>query len=280
MRYGSLALTVALACASGCGSGRTYTLTGQVIAIDSARREITIRHRDIPGFMSAMTMPFKVQNPALLEGRQAGDLITATLVVSKTESHLSSIVSTGHAPLPDAGFPVFSTGKLEPGGAVEDADFTDQFGRHQRLSDWRGKTLAITFIYTRCPLPDFCPRMNKQFAALQTEVESEPALKQRVHLFSITLDPDFDTPPVLAAHASRAAADSAVWTFLTGTTSAVDRFAAQFGVYVVREGNDAAGVTHNLRTVLVGADGRLLKIAAGADWNPAELVEVIRNQQR
>lgn len=259
--------------AAGCSREQSYKLAGQVVAVDRERLEITIKHETIPGFMPGMTMPFKVTDVRLLDGHKPGDLVIATLVVTSSESHLTSVVHTGQARLAasktDTAAP-FVAGTLAP-----DADLIDESGKHRKLSSWRGQMLAVTFIYTRCPLPEFCPKMNRHFAAAQAAILDDPRLKGRVHLVSVSLDPAFDRPPVLAEHARRAHADPAVWTFLTGDERNIDLFGLPFGVYAVRDAKTPGNVTHNLRTAIVDGEGRVQKIFSGADWTPADLIAAL-----
>jgi len=266
---------VCLLSLSACRENPSYVLQGQIIAVDRARHEVTIRHGAVPGYMSAMTMPFKVREDSLLADRTAGDLVTATLIVSATESYLSAITVTGHSPVPESIPDEQRSGGLKTGSVVTDAPFVDDAGASRSLQDWRGKTIALTFIYTRCPLPDFCPRMNRNFNAVQASVLADPTLRDHVRLVSVSLDPDFDTPAVLAAHARRAGADPALWTFLTGSRTAIDRFAVQFGVYVVRD-EKTATVTHNLRTAVIGPDGRLKRVFDGSEWKTTDLLASLK----
>jgi protein SCO1/2 len=136
--------------------------------------------------------------------------------------------------------------------------------------------VALTFIYTRCPLPDFCPRMNRHFSAVQAALLDDPQLRLRSRLLSLSLDPDYDTPAVLAAHARQANADPRVWSFLGGSREAIDRFAVPFGVYVVRDDKNPGTITHNLRTAVIAADGRLVTVFSGGDWTPADLLAALR----
>jgi protein SCO1/2 len=266
---------VALACAAaGCGPpARQYELRGQVLAVDRTRQEITIKHGDIHGFMPGMTMPFRVRDPRLLEGRSAGDLVTATLVVKDADAFLSSVERTGHAPLVEAP-PAARTDVAAAGDPVPDAVFVDEGGARRAMADWRGRTTAVTFTYTRCPLPDFCPRMDRQFAAVQREILSDEQLRDRVRLLSVTIDPVFDTPEVLAAHARRLGADPRVWRFLTGDPLVVRAFASRLGVSILD--GDAPDLTHNLRTAVVGADGTIVRTFGGNDWTPPELLDALR----
>lgn len=266
-----------LCLAAGCSRGRTYELKGQVVAVNPARQELSIKHEDIPGFMPGMTMAFKVRDARLLDGRLAGDLVTATLVVDDTDAFLSWVAKTGHAPLTERPPAVSGMSLLDVGAVVPDVMLTDEAGKERRLSEWRGRTVAVTFIYTRCPLPDFCPRMDRNFAAVQREVLADAGLRERVRLLSVSFDPRFDTPAILAAHARRVGADPSIWHVLTGTVEAIDPFAARFGVSIIREDADMKEIVHNLRTAVIAGDGRLVKVFKGMGWTPAELVAALRD---
>jgi protein SCO1/2 len=133
----------------------------------------------------------------------------------------------------------------------------------------------VTFIYTRCPIPTFCPLMDRQFAAVQKTIHEDRSLKGRVQLLSVTFDPTYDTPAVLRAHAQKVGAESDTWTFLTGERDDIDRFAARLGVSVVREQNPA-DITHNLRTAVIDANGRLEQVFTGNEWTPAQVVSRVR----
>lgn len=261
-----------LACAPA-PTGRRFALTGQVLAVDAARREIVVRHADIPGFMPAMTMPFGVRDPALLEGRTAGDLIKATLVVAETSAWLEAIEKTGSAPLPDD-LPETTGGSLKPGAIVPEATFVDQDGRTVRLSHWRGRAVAVTFIFTRCPYPDFCPALDRSFSKLQAAVRADPALAA-ARLLTVSFDPEHDTPATLAKHAKALRADPAIWTFVTGSVAEVDGFGRNFGLSVTREGGEA-GITHNLRTAVIDPAGLLVEVWTGADFEPDDVVTALR----
>jgi protein SCO1/2 len=268
-----------LAVAAGCRPRpREYELRGVVVAVDPSRQEITIKHEDIPRFMPGMTMPFKVRDPRLLQDRRPGDLVRATLVVEESDAHLRAIERTGSGPIPelpsDGGAPRVDL--LAAGDPVPDTAFVDQGGRIRRLADWRGQILAVTFIYTRCPIPNFCPLMDRHFQSAAAAILQDASLRQRVRLLSVSFDPVHDTPAVLAAHAKRLEADPAIWTFLTGDQETIDRFALRFGVSVIREGASAKDIVHSLRTAVIGADGRLVTILRGNEWTPSELVAELR----
>jgi protein SCO1/2 len=267
------ALLVILSAGCSRSDSREYTLVGQILGVDTARMELLIKHEDIQGFMPGMTMPFKVRDRRLLDGRTPGDLIRATLVVEDTTAYLSAIERTGTAPVesPPPG-PTASSGfeLLKMGDEVPDHTFVDQSGKERRLSEFKGRALAVTFIYTRCPIPTFCPYLDRQFAALQ-RIIAERKLGRRMHLLSVSFDPEYDTPEVLAAHAKTLAANPALWTFVSGDRDDVDRFAHRLGLTLVRD-TDPADIAHNLRTAVIDPRGRLVKVFTGVEWTPEELM--------
>ena len=268
-------LVAGCATVAGCSRAATYELRGQVLVIDPGRQEITVKHEDVRGLMAGMTMPFKVDDPKRLEGLTVGDLIVAKLVVKDSTGYLSAIERTGHEEV-TAPAPTPRMELLERGQEVPNTALVDETGQRRMLADWRGRVLAVTFIYTRCPFPDFCPKMDRQFKSAQGVILADSQLRNRAALLSVTFDPDFDTPSVLAAHAKQVGADSAVWHFATGERSAIESLASRFGVSVMREGTAAEGITHNLRTAVIGSDGRLSAMLTGNEWTPAELIDAMR----
>jgi protein SCO1/2 len=267
---------VGLALMAACSSSsneHTYTLQGQVLSVSG--NQATIKHEEIKGFMAAMTMPYKVSDPKLLNGIVPGDLIDAKLVVIPNDAYLTEIKKVGQAPLekPASEAAPASSGfeLLKPGEAVPDADLVDQDGKSRSFASFRGALLVVTFIYTKCPLPTFCPMMDRHFATIQQTLKSDPTLK-KVHLVSISFDPLTDTPPVLKKHARELKADPARWTFLTGKRDDIDQFAARFGLTVTRDPNDARDITHNLRTAIIDAEGKLVKVYSGNEWTPEQVL--------
>ena len=270
--------------ATGCSSKpdpRSFTLQGQVLSIDSPRKLVVVKHEEIKGFMPAMTMPYEVREEKLLGGLAPGDLINATLIVVSNGAYLSTITKVGSAPLEkppaDAPMPSASSGfeLLKPGETVPEGAFLDQDGKKKTFSAFKGSLVVMTFIYTKCPLPTFCPLMDRHFAAMQKALKEDPSLKA-VHLVTISFDPLTDTPAVLKKHAKTLDADLSRWTFLTGDRDEVDRFAMRFGVSVSRAMNDQRDITHNLRTALIGADGTLLKVYTGNDWSPEQVLTELK----
>lgn len=282
MRTRTIIALAALTLGAACGRQAevpTYQLTGQILVVKPETNEVLVKHQDIPGFMPAMTMPYMVKDRALLKERAAGDLITATLHVAPDGPFLTGIVKTGSAPLPEdarTSIPVAANVRLlQSGDAVPAPKLTDQDGQPVTLTDFKGSAVAVTFIYTRCPLAQFCPLLDRRFAEVQKLVAADPALAGKVRLLSISFDPQFDRAETLRAHAKKLDADPAVWRFATAEESIVDRLAAEFGVNVIREKDGT--ITHNLRTAIVDPRGRITAIVDNNAWTAAELVTGLKN---
>ena len=279
---GSLgALLISTVLVWGCRApepaSKTYELTGQILAVHPAKRSLTIKHQDIPGYMPGMTMTFAAADASMVTGREPGEVVRASLEVGDTWSRLTKVEVTGKEPI--TAMPAelaLAEGILQEGDLLPGATFVDQDGRTRSLAEWRGAPIAITFTYTRCPVPEFCPRIDRQFAAVQAAIAGDPALRGKARLLTISFDPEYDTPPVMRAHAKTLAADPQVWTFATGPRDEVELFAARFGVAVTRSGQTAADIMHNLRTIVAGPDGRIRALHSGSDWTPAQVVADLR----
>jgi protein SCO1/2 len=265
------------ACLPSPTQTQQYELHGQILAVRPEADEVLIKHEDIDKFMPGMTMPFKVRDGRLLEGKTPGDLIRARLVVGPEEAWLASIERTGHAPLessaamPAASFAVpVGVGDVPPATTL-----TDQDGHSFSLDDWRGSAVVVTFIYVRCPLPQFCPMMDRRFVELQKLIHSDRQLADRSRLLSVSFDPDHDSPASLRAHAAGLAADPQLWRFATAERDVIDRFAAAFGVSVIRDADRS--ITHNLRTAVIGPDGRIVAAYSGGDWTTTQITDDLRN---
>ena len=246
---------------------RPYELTGQVLAVKSDGTEITMRHDDVPGFMPAMTMPFKVKDPGLTRGRVPGDLVKGTLMVTDEDAWLSRLEKTGWAPFPERDTTKAPPVELiEPGEALPDETFIDQNGDPFRVSSLEGSVVLLTFIYTRCPLPDYCPLMDRRFKAVQDAIKGGRTARG-IRLLSVSFDPDHDTPAALRAHAARLGADPAIWTFATAPRDKVDAFGARLGLDVIRDARNPIDITHNLRTAVIDRQGRLVTVLNGNGWS-------------
>ncbi len=262
----SLCLALGVAC-NKAPEQRSFTLQGQVLSLDPAKKFLVVKHEDIKGFMPAMTMPYEVRDAGALDGLAPGDLINGTLVVFSNGAYLERIRKVGTAnPSASSGFEL-----VKPGEAVPDGRFVDQDGRKRAFSGFKGSPVVMTFIYTRCPLPTFCPLMDRHFVTLQNTLKLDPALKT-VRLVTVSFDPATDTPAVLKRHARTLNADLTRWTFLTGDRDDVDQFASRFGVSISRALDDPLNITHNLRTAIIGADGRLVKVYTGNEWSPDQII--------
>jgi protein SCO1/2 len=280
-RFVAMCVAAAALPIAACGNRpdpvKRYELSGQVLAVHTNGQELTIKHEDIPAYMPGMTMKFPVVASSLMVGRRPGELITATLEVDGLVGKLTAITHKGDAPLPESTNEVaMAEGILEVGDVMPDAALIDQTDRRRSLSEWRGAATLVTFIYTRCPLPNYCPLMDRNFVTIQRSLADDPALAGKLKLISVSFDPVFDTPAVLAAHARTLQADTTSWTFLTGDKVTVDRLAAKFGVGVIRGPDGATEITHNLRTGLFAADGTLITMYPGSDWTPRAVLTDLR----
>lgn len=281
LRFGVFCLGLALipaACTSKRAEERIYPLHGQVLSIEADRQQANIKHDEIKGLMMAMTMPYKMKDAHVLDGVKPGDVIDAQLVLVSNDAYLSEVKKTGEAPLETPPAPTATSAGVEllkPGDAVPNATFIDESGKKRGFEDFKGSIVAVTFIYTKCPLPTFCPLMDRHFAQVQKSLKSDPALKQ-VHLVSVSFDPLTDTPPVLLSHARELNADPQRWTFFTGERDSIDQFAARFGVFVTRAPEDPRDITHNLRTAIIDAEGKVVKVYIGNDWTPSQLLKDLK----
>jgi protein SCO1 len=255
---------------------RQYELSGQVLAVRPDTDEVLIKHGDIKNFMPGMTMPFKVRDRALLHGRRPGDLVTAQLMVEANAAWLTTLEKTGYAPLAEAAsIPAASfITPLAVGDEVPSTTLTDHEGKALALTDWRGSVVVVTFVYTRCPLPQFCPLLDRRFTEIQRGAQADERLRSRTRLLSVSFDPKSDTPAVLRAHMDKLGADPSVWRYATAPADVVDRFAATFGVNVIRE--EDGTITHNLRTAVVDENGRIVRLFGSEAWTADEVLATLR----
>jgi protein SCO1/2 len=273
---------MAAACGGGNGSAdhREYTLEGQVLSVQPNHKQAVIRHEEIKGFMSAMTMPYDVKDAKEYESISPGDLITATLVVEPTKAYLEHVTKVGNAPLAvaDGGtLPPAASGfeLIKTGAPVPNQTFVDQDGKSVSLDAFRGDAVIVTFMYTSCPMPTMCPVMDRNFAKIQAKLKEQNNMLH-AHLLSVSFDPQIDTPAVLKKHAEALGADPRLWTFVTGDRDEVDKWAAGFGVSISRAMNDPRDITHNLRTALLDRQGNLVQMYNGNDWTPEQVLADVR----
>lgn len=258
---------------------QVFQVKGTIIELLPAEKSVRIKHETITNYMEAMTMPFDVRDTNELAGLEAGDLVAFRLTVTETDGWIDQIKKMDGPrppPLPAAGGWRFvrDADPLNIGDAMPDYRFTNQLGQIVSFKQFRGQAFAFTFIFTRCPYPTFCPLMSNNFRAAQDALLQTPNAPTNWHLFTITFDPEWDSPARLKNYAAGLRHDARHWSFLTGDLSDVVTLGDQVGQYFVRE-SDGAGISHNLRTVVVDAAGRVQNIIRENKWKPEELVAEI-----
>ncbi len=283
-----VAVVATSACAPPDGATR-YPLKGKIEGVDILDRKLLIAHEEIPGFMPAMTMPFNMPQAsgmlARFQGRpierlKRGDVVIATLVVAGTQSWIEKVNVVRYEAPPGMSLPAPKESKV--GEPVVDVLLEDQDGKPLRISDYRGKVLALTFIYTRCPLPEFCPRIMKNFQDLDNAIEADNDLRDKVRLLSVSFDVEFDRPEVLEAYGSAFVKDRGLgpfarWKLATGTKDAVGRLGQFFGLVFFKEDGEFA---HSMVSVVIGPDGKLVRELSGNDWDLAEGLAALREAAR
>ena len=260
---------------------KRYPLKGKVIAVNKTERTATINHEDIPGYMPGMTMAFKIKNDGDLEMLKAGDQVSANLVVTDVDSWIEvTAIVEGSVPLtPTTAVP----GEPKPGDEIPDFQLINQDGKRVKLSQYKGGTIALTFIYTRCPMPDQCTLMSTNFAAVDKALQGQPDVYAKTHLLTISFDPDYDTPKVMrsygASHTGKYSDETFQhWEFLTGSADEVKGIAQFFGLrYFHDDSSGEEQVIHSLRTAVIGPDGKLFKLYRGNDWKPEQIVDDLQS---
>jgi len=233
---------------------------------------LTVSHEPVAGFMDAMVMPFELRDPSEMTELVAGDRIAFRITSRKGQTRIDRLRLLSAVP-PGGGAGVDgSTAAVRVGEAVPDFSLTSHHGGQVSLSSLRGKVVAIAFIYTRCPLPDYCPRMMTNFMAVKQRFAGR--LNREVVLLTVTFDPQYDTAETLRQYARRYSAEAEGWHFLTGTKTEVARVCEQFGVeFWPEEGL----ITHTLRTAVVDRDGRLAATLEGKDYSGKQLADLLEN---
>jgi len=260
-----LAALAALACL-GCAS-RRYQVSGMVLQVDSARQTLLVSHDRIPGYMEPMIMPFRVRDPLDLQTLQPGARITFHLVVDKRKSYARRLRRAGNVASPLA---YQASEPVAVGQPAPDFKLTDQHSRSVQLSHYSGRVIVLNFIYTRCPLPEFCPRLSSHFARLQDRFRNR--LGRDLMLLSVSFDPQHDRPEVLAEHARGWKADPDGWRFLTGELPEVRRVCSLFGLDFWP---DDGLITHTMRTAVVDRQGRLAANLIGSDFTAEQLGDLV-----
>ena len=260
------------------GNIRTYQLKGIVVSSDLAGGEVTVDSEAIPGFMEAMVMPYKLAQPNIASELHSGDHISARLRVTDTASLLDQIVVTAQAQ-PDYKPSTFYN-IPKPGQPVPNFDFLNQSGRKISIRQFRGKVLLLTFIYTRCPLPDFCIRMSRNFAQIDKALAADPRLYAKTHLLSISFDPSHDTPKVLRAYGTlyvgkNAKAAFGHWDFAAPPQTELPTVDQFFDVGVTPGENQT--LTHSLSTAVVDPEGKIVSWYPTNEWKTTDVLKDVKH---
>lgn len=271
----SLLVGLCLALCSCGKSERRYNFEGRVVSKVPETHTLVLDHGNIPGFMAAMTMPYPVGAGVDLSPVEAGDRIKARVVVhGDGQYELDKVMVTDSSHREKT---VKQTRQLYLGELIPDVALLNQDGKTIRLSDFRGKTVLLTFIYTRCPMPTFCPRLSTLFAAVEKELAKDPKEYSRTQLVSVSIDPKFDTPSVLRkyglAYLSGNEKSFGHWSFTVPSPENLKKLAEAFALIYEEEDNQ---ITHSMSTVLIAPDGRLIKEWTVSDWTSAEAVAAMR----
>jgi protein SCO1/2 len=258
---------------------RSFRARGIICEIPPGGQSVIVRHEEIPGFMPKMTMEFSVREPAELRGLKPGDAIAFQVRANEEDSWIEGLQRTNAtdlAPLPPAGptsSALLQAGQLKPGEKMEDAELLDETGRTFRLSEFRGRAVAFTFIFTRCPLPDFCPRMNQHFNRARAQLRQQSDGPTNWQFLSISFDAEFDQPGVLKRYASGyRGTNEDRWLFAVGPKGVIDAMGSKLDF---RWANEGGSFVHNLRTVVLDTEGRVYRKFEGNRWKAEELAEAL-----
>jgi protein SCO1 len=267
-----ISVLVAVALSACRRNEQRYELKGKVVMVEKDKHLVTIAHEDVAGLMPAMTMPFTVPNQTDIDYLAPEDQVTATLVIDGSQSWLENLFVVRSSGVASVAVPT----EAKEGDEVPNFTLRNQDGKQIGIHDYRGKALLLTFIYTRCPLPEYCTLMSTNFAEVDRQLQQSPEVYNKTHLLSVSIDPAYDTPQVLrsygAAHTGRYQQETfAHWEFASGEK--VKEMAQFFGLRYFGE-NDQ--ITHGLKTVIVKPDGKVAKVYTGNEWKPEEVVNEIK----
>ena len=259
-----------------------YEARGLIRGLPPDHKTIDVEHEDIPGFMPSMTMPFEVRDENEIGNLKLGNAISFRLNVTQRDSWIDRIqrIDAGQlhlptrAPTPPPPSETGAQARLHEGDAMPDFKLIDQDDKPATLETLRGHPFVVTFIFTRCPLPNFCPRMSQNFAELQKAIQASSDVLSSTRLLSISFDPEFDTPEVLKQYAQHAGADPATWMFAAGDPAEIHKLTKAFSIFVQPEGGT---ISHGLATALVDGVGKILRIWRGNGWTSAEVMLAIKS---
>jgi protein SCO1/2 len=281
---GCLALAL-LACGRSTNSDEGadhYDTRGVVRGFSPDRSTIEIQHENIPGFMPSMTMPFVARDPKQIADLKTGDAISFRMAVTKKDFWIENVKKMPREEInvaePKQTSSVSSERdtRLKKGDEMPAFSLTNQNGERVSLDTFRGQPFVLTFVFTRCPVPNFCPRMSNNFEELQAAIKSGTGTLATTRLLSITLDPDYDTPKILNDYAAFHRSDLKIWSFATGDKKEIDSITRAFSVYRQNEGGTTS---HGLATALINRNGMVERIWRGNAWTPEEVVEEIKRNE-
>jgi protein SCO1 len=257
---------------------RAFIARGVIRELPSAGKTVIVRHEEIPGFMPKMTMEFDVKNPSELRGLNAGDTITFSVRANEEDSWIQDIrvADTNEVQVARKADPSPATllriAQLKAGEVLPDAQLLAEDGRLIKLSDFEGRALAFTFIFTRCPLPDFCPRMNQHFERAR-EILVEGGGPTNWQFLSISFDPEFDKPGVLTRYAfSYRGKSEDRWLFASASSEVMTSMSSLLDF---RFANEGGSFLHNLRTVVIDPKRRVYRQFDGNKWKSQDLAKAV-----
>jgi protein SCO1/2 len=257
---------------------RTFAAKGVVEELKPDGRTVVIQHEAISNYMAAMTMPFKVRDQNGLADLHAGDKILFRLHVSDTASWIDQISKIGTVALLKNINPAASQLveiQAVPGkNPLLDYKFTNELGQTVSLNSFNGQALAVTFFYTRCPLPEFCPRLSKNFQEASQKLAAMANAPTNWHFLSISFDTEFDSPAMLKGYGESYQYDPLHWSFLTGPSDKISELARSSGVTYE---SDNGTINHNFRTLIIDASGHLQMVfPTSGDLSDAIVSEIIK----
>ena len=264
------------------GDVKSFSIHGKIVSVDAKRGAIVLNHDAVPGFMDAMTMTYPLKDPSVASELHPGDVITATLLVRKdgdgySDPKLDQIVVAAQAK-PDYK-PAREYHVPQAGDAVPDFKLINENGQTVHLAQYKGKVVLLTFIYTRCPLEDYCPRMNKNFAQIDGALKADPQLYKQTHLVSISFDPKFDTPVILKNYGmvynGGDAKEFAHWEFVAAPQDQLGAMEEFFDLGVTP--GESGSLNHSLSTAVIGKDGKVRAWYPTNEWTPAEVLAKLKS---
>ena len=255
---------------------QTFSVRGVVQEFKPNGRTVVIQHNTLSNYMDAMTMPFKVKEQKELAGVKIGDEVSFRLLVTAEESWIDHLRKTGRTFSSEARPALPDTNTVaERRHSLLDYKFTNELDQAVSISQFKGQALAIAFFFTRCPIPDYCPRLSKNFEEASVKLAALPNAPTNWHFLSVSIDPQFDTPKVLRAYAQRFHYDANHWSFLTGPTNKVAELARQSGV--VFERDTAELFNHGFRTLIIDAAGHLqMNYPIGGNLSEAIVADILK----